>query len=336
MSVEAVTRAPLGRSGVEIERVGLGAWALGGPGWEWGWGPQADGESVSTIHRAVERGLRWVDTAASYGLGHGERVVGRALRGLPGGERPLVFTKGGTTWRHGARSARRVGDPASLRRQCDASLRRLGVERIDLYQLHWPPEDGTPIEAAWAAMAELVDAGKVRWIGVCNFNVDLLARCEAVRAIDSVQAPLSLIARESASDVVPWCFQNGAAMLAYSPLQSGLLSGGFGSPGPSRLHAADWRRRDQEFAAPRVARNLELVECLRAIARRHGRTVAEVAIAWVLAWPICAAIAGARRPDQVDAWCRAADLSLTAAELREIANAIATSGAGAGPAQPSG
>jgi aryl-alcohol dehydrogenase-like predicted oxidoreductase len=208
------------------------------------------------------------------------------------------------------------------------------VDRIDLYQLHWPPEDGTPIEDAWTAMAELVRAGKVRWIGVCNFTVELLDRCQAIRPVDTVQAPLSLIARQHAADIVPWCSRHGTAMLAYSPLQSGLLTGRFGSRPGTQLHVDDWRRRDPEFSAGRLERNVGLVERLEIVAADRGRTLAELAVAWVLAWPVRSAIVGARRPDQLAGWMGAATLELDDAELERITSAIDTSGAGEGPTDP--
>jgi aryl-alcohol dehydrogenase-like predicted oxidoreductase len=312
-------------------RIGLGCWAMGGPAWEWGWGPQDDAASIATIHAAAAAGMAWLDTAASYGLGHGEEVVGRALRELPAGDRPLVATKGGTAWEPGDRGARRVSEPAALRRHLEASLRRLGADSVDLYQLHWPGEDGTPVEESWAAMRGFVAAGLAREVGVCNYSVELLDRCRSVGAVDSVQAPLSLIDRSSAATVVPWCVEHGARFLAYSPLQSGLLGGRFDA---GRLASDDWRLRDPEFRAPRLACNLALVEALGAVAGRHEATIAQVAVAWVLAWPAASAIVGARRPDQLDGWDGASRLDLTEADLDAIALAVERSGAGAGPARP--
>src|SRR5438105_4135681 len=203
---ELLPTRPLGRSGLEITTVGFGAWAIGGAGWAFGWGPQDDEASLAAMRRALERGVNWIDTAAVYGLGHSEEVVGRLLRGLPAAERPLVFTKCGLVWaeRNRMAQARRVLRPPSIRAECEVSLRRLGVERIDLYQFHWPDETGTPIEDSWAAMARLVDEGKVRAVGVSNFGVDLLERCEAVRHVESLQPPFSLVRRRAAEREIPW------------------------------------------------------------------------------------------------------------------------------------
>ncbi len=201
---------PLGTSGLEITTVGFGAWAIGGGGWAFGWGPQDDADSLAAMRRALEQGVNWIDTAAVYGLGHSEEVVGRLLRELPAGERPLVFTKCGLVWdeRDPMKEAQRVLRPDSIRKECDASLRRLGVERIDLYQFHWPDETGTPVEDSWQAMARLVEQGKVRAAGVSNFAVPLLQRCEAIRHVDSLQPPFSPIRRDAAERELPWCAEH--------------------------------------------------------------------------------------------------------------------------------
>jgi aryl-alcohol dehydrogenase-like predicted oxidoreductase len=316
---------------LELTPLGLGCWAMGGPNWEWGWGAQDDDDSTAAILYAARRGVGWLDTAASYGLGHAERVVGRALGTLIEADRPLVFTKGGTAWEAGARATRRVGDPASIKEHCEASLRRLGVERVDLYQLHWPSDDGVPVEETWQAMAELVDEGKARWIGVCNFDVQLLSRCHAVRPVDTLQTPLSLIDRRSCADVVPWARAHGVAVLAYSPMYSGLLSGGFSAKRARALTADDWRRRDEEFQRPALDRNLALVERLGRIADGHGRSVAELAIGWTLAVGATAAAVGARSPDQVHGWLSAGNAELSASEVSTIAEAVEVTNAGYGP-----
>jgi len=315
----------------ELTPLGLGAWAMGGGDWVWGWGAQDDAQSIATIRHAARRGIGWVDTAASYGLGHGEEVVGRALRQLPAGERPLVLTKGGSAWAEGDRATRRVGDRASILAHCDASLRRLGLDCVDVYQLHWPSDDGTPVEETWQAMAELVETGKARWIGVCNFDVELLERCEAIRHVDVLQTPLSLIDRRACADVVGWGRRNSTAVLAYSPMASGLLTGRFSAERVAALDRGDWRREDPDFQPPALERNLALVARLTEIAARRGRSVGELALAWVLAAGATAAIAGARSPEQVDGWAAAADLRLDADELEAIAAALAQSGAGRGP-----
>src|SRR5881227_2066580 len=329
---------PLGSSGLGITTVGFGAWAIGGGGWAFGWGPQDDADSLAAMRRALELGVNWIDTAAVYGLGHSEEVVGSLLRELPAGERPLVFTKCGLAWdaRDPMKEARRVLRPDSIRKECDASLRRLGVERIDLYQFHWPDETGTPIEDSWQAMVRLVEAGKVRAAGVSNFDVALLARCEAIRHVDSLQPPFSLIRREAAAREIPWCAEHGTGVICYSPMQSGLLTDGFAAERVAALPPDDWRRRSPQFQQPNLGRNLALRDALRPIAQRHGTTVSAVAVAWTLAWPgVTGAIVGARRPEQVDGWIGAATLRLAPADLEEIAAAIARTGAGSGPTRPS-
>lgn len=277
-----LTRRPLGRSGMEITTVGLGAWAIGGS-WKWGWGPQDDEASLATMREALEAGINWIDTAATYGLGHSEEVVGSFLRDLPHGDRPLVFTKCGMVWDEGDRMAEPVRTlaPASVRRECEASLRRLGVERIDLYQFHWPDETGTAVEDSWGEMQRLVAEGKVRSGGVCNFGADLLERCEAVRHVDSLQPGFSLIRRNAAMRDLPWCAAHGTGVIAYSPMQSGLLTDGFDAARLARLAPDDFRHRSASFQSPALERNLALRDALRPVARRHGTTVAAVAVAWV-------------------------------------------------------
>lgn len=329
-------RRPLGTSGLEITTVGLGAWAIGGS-WAWGWGPQDDDASLATMREALESGINWIDTAAVYGLGHSEEVVGRFLRGLPHAERPLVFTKCGMVWDERDRTAepRRTLQPASIRAECEASLRRLGIERIDLYQFHWPDETGTAVEDSWAELQRLVTEGKVRVGGVCNFAVDLLERCAVVHPVGSLQPPFSLIRRNAALRELPWCAAHGAGVVCYSPMQSGLLTDGFDAARLARLASDDWRLRAPNFQSPALEKNLALRDALRPIARRHGTTVAAVAVAWVLAWPgVSGAIVGARAPGQIAGWLGAAALELTADDLDEIAAAIGETRAGAGPPRP--
>ncbi len=327
-------KRPLGTSGLEITAVGFGAWAIGGGGWSFGWGPQDDAASLAGMHRAIDLGLNWIDTAAVYGLGHSEELVGRLVRELPAADRPLVFTKCGLVWDERDRMAvaKRVLRPESIRRECDASLRRLGVELIDLYQFHWPDETGTPVEDSWAEMVRLVERGKVRAAGVCNFDAALLQRCEALRHVDSLQPPFSLIRREVAAAEIPWCVEHGTGALAYSPMQSGLLTDTFTADRAKSLAPDDWRRRSAEFQQPRLSRNLALRDALRPIAARHGTTAAAVAVACVLAWPgVTGAIVGARSAAQVDGWIDAATLELSSTDLDEITRAIGRTGAGAGP-----
>jgi len=328
---------PLGSSGLDITTVGFGAWAIGGGGWAFGWGPQDDADSLAAMRRALELGINWIDTAAVYGLGHSEELVGRLLRELPSGDRPLVFTKCGLVWdeRDRMKEARRVLRPDSIRKECEASLRRLGVERIDLYQFHRPDETGTPVEDSWRAMVRLVEEGKVRAAGVSNFDVPLLERCEAIRHVDSLQPPFSLIRREAAAHEIPWCAGHDTGVIVYSPMQTGLLTDSFTTARVAAMAQDDWRRRGPEFQEPNLCRNLALRDALQPIARRHGATVSAVAVAWTLAWPgVTGAIVGARTAAQVDGWIGAAPLELTAADLDEIAAAITRTGAGTGPTRP--
>jgi aryl-alcohol dehydrogenase-like predicted oxidoreductase len=327
----------LGRTDMEITPVGLGAWAIGGGGWAYGWGPQDDRASIDAIHHAVRRGINWVDTAAVYGYGHSEEIVGQALRELPASERPLVFTKGGMRWYADdvMREPQRNLKPASIRSEVEASLRRLGLERIDLYQFHWPDDTGTPVEESWAEMLRLLEEGKVRAIGVSNFGVELLERSEAVGHVDSLQPPFSLINRSAGGTVIPWSEANGTGVIVYSPMQSGLLSGRFSAERVATMPEDDWRRRNAEFTEPRLARNLALADWLRLIAQSNEVSVGAVAIAWTLAWPgVTGAIVGARSPEQVDGWVAAARLRLTEAELDSIAAALEETGAGQGPTSP--
>jgi len=246
-------KRPLGQSGLEITTVGFGAWAAGGGGWAFGWGPQDDAASVAAIHHAVARGVNWIDTAAVYGLGHSEEVVGHALRALPSAERPLVFTKCGLDWDEADRmkQAKRVLRPDSIPRECEASLRRLGVERIDLFQFHWPDESGIPVEESWGALVRLVEQGKIRAAGVSNFDVALLARCQSVRQVDSLQPPFSLVRRRVAAAEIPWCAAHRTGVIVYSPMQSGLLTDAFSEDRMQALAADDWRRRAPEFQPPK-------------------------------------------------------------------------------------
>ncbi|MFY9531373.1 MAG: aldo/keto reductase [Candidatus Acidiferrales bacterium] len=328
---------PLGSSGLEITTVGFGSWAVGGGDWAFSWGPQDDSDSVATMRHALELGVNWIDTAAVYGLGHSEEVVGRLLRELPPTRRPFIFTKCGLVWDESDRMkpARRILKPESIRRECEASLRRLGVERIDLYQFHFPDEAGTPVEDSWATMVKLVEEGKVRAAGVSNFNVELLDRCESIRHVDSLQPPFSLINRAAAAHEIPWCASHRTGVICYSPMQSGLLTERFTAERMAALAADDWRRHAEQFKEPNLSRNLALRDALRPIAKRHDTTVSSVAIAWTLAWPgVTGAIVGARTPAQVDGWIQAASLKLTPEDLKEIASAIKRTKTGNGPSLP--
>ncbi len=296
---------PLGRTDLRITRAGFGAWAIGGGGWSFGWGEQDDSASVAAIRRAIERGVNWIDTAAVYGLGHSEEIVARALRDLPRESRPYVFTKCGLVWDPQDRLAppRRVGAPASIRREVEASLRRLEVERIDLYQMHWPADDGTPVEEYWQVLLDLKKEGKVRYVGLSNHDADQLRLAELVGHVDTLQPPFSAIHRDAAERILPWCKHHDTGVIVYSPMQSGLLTGRFTAERAAALSPDDWRSRVPDFTGERLTRNLALADALKPIAARHETTVAAVAVAWTLAWPgVSGAIVGARSPEQIDGW----------------------------------
>jgi aryl-alcohol dehydrogenase-like predicted oxidoreductase len=316
---------------MDITRVGFGAWAIGGA-WQWGWGQVDDDESVAAVRRAVELGVNWVDTAPVYGWGHSEDVVRRALDVFSDAERPYVFTK--TEPEPGDDESFMRGDADSLRRGVENSLRRLGVDRIDLLQVHWPPDDESAVEDYWTTLAALREEGKVAHIGVSNHDIEQLQRAEAITHVETLQPPFSAIERGSAADVIPWCHEHGTGVIVYSPMQAGLLSGAFTRSRLESLDPTDWRLRDEEFTI-NLDRNLELADTLRPIADRHDTTVASVAIAWTLAWPgVTAAIVGARRAEQVDGWVAAGDLELDDADLDTVAAAIGATGAGSGPSRP--
>jgi aryl-alcohol dehydrogenase-like predicted oxidoreductase len=309
-----VEKRRLGRSGPEISTVGFGAWAAGGP-WLAGWGPQSDDDSIAAMRRSVELGCNWIDTAAIYGLGHSEEVVGRAVQGFSRDE-VLIFTKCGRVPDENGKPHSDLR-PDDIRRQLEESLRRLNVETIDLYQIHWPDnETGTPIEESWQALAGLQQEGKIRYLGVSNFDVDLLSRCEAIQHVDSLQPPYSLLRRDVEAKILPWCQQNGTGVIVYSPMQAGLLSGSFDL---ARVAEDDWRRRNPLFQEPHLSQNLAFVERLRPIAARHDRTVGQLAISWTLRHPaITGAIVGARRPAQVEENVAAMGWELSYAEMSEI------------------
>ena len=328
---------PLGTSGMDITTVGFGSWAVGGGGWAFGWGPQDDDDSIRAIKHAVSAGVNWIDTAAIYGLGHSEEVVGRALETIPAADRPLIFTKCGLDpdpvdpYKPMARNAQ----PAFLRVEVERSLRRLQVERIDLYQLHWPDETGTPVEDSWGEMSRFVDEGKVRAIGVSNFGLELLERCERVRHVDSVQPPFSLIRRGSGIDVIPWAAAHGTGVIVYSPMASGILTDSFSRERVDAMAKDDWRRQADSHTEPALTRNLALRDALRPVAARHGTTVSAIAVAWALAWPgVSGAIVGARTPGQVDGWLPGGSISLSPADLDEIAAAAERLQVGTAPVRP--
>ena len=295
----------LGGTGLEISRVGFGAWAIGGAEYDWGWGEQDDEQSIATIHRALELGVNWIDTAAQYGFGHSEEVVGRAIAGLD--ERPLVFTKGGQP-EGPNRTTLQTLRRDSLRRECEASLRRLGVEAIDLYQIHFPIPD-EELEEGWTTLAELKDEGLVRHIGASNFSVEQLRRAQSIAPVETLQPPYSLLDREVEDEILPFCEREGIGVIVYSPMASGMLTGKMTRERIEGLPDDDWRRRSERFREPQLSRSLELVERLERIGERHGVSPGAVAVAWTLRNPaVDGAIVGFRRPDQVEPILAAADL----------------------------
>ena len=304
----------LGNSDLFITPIGFGAWAIGGSGWEFGWGDQDDKASIAAIHRALELGVNWIDSAAVYGMGHSEEVVASALKSWSGPP-PYVFTKCGLLWDEQG-YVRRDLRADSIRRECENSLRRLKVDVIDLYQIHWPTED---LEEGWGEMAQLQKEGKVRWIGVSNFDAGQLRRVEKIAPITSLQPPYSLIRREIESAVLPYCESHGIGVIVYSPMQSGLLTGAMTRERVAKLPDSDWRSRDPEFTEPKLSTNLALVERLREVGQKHGRPPGQVAVAWVLRNPaVTAAIVGARNAQQVEKNIGAVEVHLTDDEVAEI------------------
>jgi aryl-alcohol dehydrogenase-like predicted oxidoreductase len=313
----------LGNSDIKITPVGYGAWAIGGSGWEFGWGAQDDADSIAAIHRALELGVNWIDTAAVYGLGHSEEIVARALKEWRG-PRPYVFTKCVLRWDEKGKVHQQFSAD-SIRRECEDSLRRLEVDTIDLYQMHWPPEDNGPgLEEAWQTLATLKKEGKVRWIGVSNFNVEQLKRAEKIAPITSLQPPYSLIRRKIETEILPYCEEQVIGVIVYAPMASGLLTGAMTRERAAALPPDDFRSRNPEFREPRLSKNLELVERLRHVGARHGRTPGEVAIAWTLRLPaVTGAIVGARNAKQAEGVLRAGELKLLPEEIAEIEGAAA-------------
>ena len=308
---------PLGNSDLHITPIGFGAWAIGGGDWQFGWGDQDDRESIASIHRALELGVNWIDTAAVYGLGRSEEVVARALADWPG-PKPYVFTKCGMVW-----DAERKVDyclrAASVRRECENSLRRLKVDAIDLYQIHWPADDLAETQEGWRELAALQREGKVRWIGASNFNLDELQAVQHIAPVTSLQPPYSLIRREAEIELLPYCLSQNIGVICYSPMASGLLTGAMSRDRIASLPLNDWRTRNPEFQEPRLSRNLAIAQRLRDIGQRHGRSAAEAAIAWVLRNPaITGAIVGARNPKQVEGVIGAAGFALAAIEAEEL------------------
>ena len=304
-----------GNSDMQITPLGLGTWAIGGGGWAFGWGPQDDEASIATIHRAIDLGINWIDTAAVYGLGHSEEIVAKALKGRS--DRPYVFTKGSRVWNdQGEITSSLKGQ--SLRREVENSLRRLQVDTIDLYQLHWPNPD-PDIEEGWSTLAKLKSEGKLRYIGVSNFSVEQMERARKIAPITSLQAPYSLIKRDIEHDILPYCQEHNIGVIVYSPMMSGLLSGKMTRERIDNFPEDDWRQRNEEFQEPRLSRNLKLASLLQDIGYPYNRTTAEVAIAWTLRHPaVTGAIVGGRRPEQVEEIIGAAEFRLSESELEQI------------------
>lgn len=319
----------LGQTELEISRLGFGGWSAGGPAARYSGTAERDVEAVASMVHAVDHGVNWFDTSPLYGAGHSERLVGQALRKVGRG-RAFVFTKCGRRRESDAGSYRSDLRPATIRADCEASLRRLGVDCIDVLQFHWPDFDtGVPIEESWGELLRLVDEGNVRVPGVCNFDIELLERCEAIGHVGSLQTPLSLIKRHSTGGLLDWCAAHSTGVVAYSPMQVGLLTDTFSAAAVAAFDAADWRREDAEFLPPRLNRNLALRDALKPIAARHDTSVAAIAVAWVLSWPqVSAAIVGARTRAQIGGWIGAAAVELSTTDLDEIAEVIRRTKAG--------
>ena len=308
----------LGNSDLMITPIGFGAWAIGGSGWEFGWGAQDDKESIIAIHKALEHNINWIDTAAVYGMGHSEEIVAKALETWPS-DNPYIFTKCGLRWDNSGKVFRNL-EAESIQQECEDSLRRLKVDVIDLYQIHWPPlANNSKIDEAWDMMLTLQQQGKARWIGISNFNVKQMNQIKKIALPTSLQPPYSLISREIEKEILPYCLEENIGVIAYSPMGSGLLTGKMTKERIRNLPEDDWRKNNPDFNEPKLSKNLLLVEKLKEIANRYGRTAGEVAIAWTLRnSAVTGAIVGARNAKQVDEVFRADSLELTDSEFREI------------------
>ena len=307
----------LGLTGLEITVLGFGAWAIGGQ-WEYGWGEQDDDDSIATMRAAIEKGINWIDTAPAYGLGHSDKLIGRMLKELPASEKPLIFTKCGLVWNESTGKIHSDISPVSIRREVEMSLRRLKVDVIDLYQIHWPVPD-TEIEAAWETMADLKEIGKVRHIGVSNFSVSQLDRASSIAPVETLQPEYSLLARDIETDILPWCAVHNTGVICYSPMGSGMLSGKMTRERIAAMPDDDWRKAKSDMLKePQLSYNLALVDELKKIGDPYGRSAGEIAIAWVLLKPeVSAAITGMRHPGQTSITA-AADVILNDNELDKI------------------
>lgn len=318
---------PFGSTGMEITRTGFGAWAIGGNMW----GPQDDNDSVAAIRHAIDKGVNWIDTAAVYGNGHSETVIAEALKDIPEAERPYVFTKGGIIRDP---DPRKTATRESIRAECEASLKRLGVEALDLYQLHWPSDD-VSLEESWENMLELKKDGLAKHVGMSNHWVDQLNVAEKLGHVETLQPPFSMIKRKAGDTVLPWARENGTGVICYSPMQAGLLTGAFTAERAANLPEDDWRRNAPDFQGETLERNLALAEALKPVAAKHGVEMGAVALAWCLSWPgLTGTIVGARSPSQIDGWITAATLDLDNEDLAALTRAIEETGAGEGPVAP--
>jgi aryl-alcohol dehydrogenase-like predicted oxidoreductase len=321
MEIKVVTKK-LGNSDLEISSVGFGAWAIGGAGWDFGWGHQEDSESVDAIIRALELGVNWIDTAAIYGLGHSEEIVAKALRRWKG-KKPYVYTKCSMVWDN-EKNITLSHNPDSIRKECENSLKRLNVASIDLFQIHWPPKNNDDkIEPAWEMMAKLKEEGKVRWIGVSNFNVSQIKRAHKIAPVTSLQPPYNLINRKIEQEILPFCKENNIGVIVYSPMSSGLLTGAFSKERAANLSEDDWRSKSANFLEPKLTKNLELAEKLKSVGKKYNRNAGEVAIAWTLKNPaVTAAIVGARNPNQVNGVMNAAEVKLSQQDILELESVL--------------
>lgn len=305
----------LGNSDLDLTPIGVGAWAMGGGGWAFAWGPQDDDQSIAAIHAALDHGVNWIDTAAVYGLGHSEEVVARAIAGRS--NRPYVFTKCERTWNE-KREIRPSLKAESIRRECEGSLRRLKVDVVDLYQMHWP-EPAEDLEEGWSTLVKLKEEGKVRWIGVSNFSAPQMERCRGIAPLTSLQPPYSAISPEVETEILPYCLEHGIGVIVYSPMKSGLLTGKMTKERVASLPEDDFRRRALNFQEPHLSRNLELAELMKKIGARYGRSAGEVAIAWTLRHPaVTAAIVGMRSAEQAAGVMGALEFRLSPEEIAEI------------------
>ncbi len=311
----------LGYSDLHFTPIGLGTWAMGGGDWKFGWGDQDDEASIASVHQALDAGINWIDTAAIYGHGHAEKVVGKAIRDRR--DEVLIATKCGRVWEGESREIGKCLRRDSVHREVDASLQRLGIDCIDLYQIHWPEPD-EEIEEGWGAVAELIQAGKIRYAGVSNFSLSQLKRIQPIHPVTSLQPPYSMLRRDVEPEILPYCLENQIGVLAYSPMQAGLLTGKFSIERIQNLPSNDWRKANPYFTSPQVEKNLKIVDQLQPIAKEMGISLSQLALAWVLRRSeMTAAIAGARRPEQISETVQAGDVTLSPDTLERIDNILA-------------